>query len=152
MEVSEEVFFTPTVPLDFTYNYRVGSHIGRYLEGFKEKKIMGVKCPKCGKVFVPPRMFCGPCNQKLEDFVELSQEGELRNYTVGHVNLVKGRLEDSDTPYVLGMIQLDGADSLFLTRVEGVPSDEVERGTRMKAVWKDQVEGDCADLDHFEPV
>ena len=149
MEVS---FLTPAVPLDFTYNYRVGQYIERYLDAFKDKKILGVKCPACGKVFVPPHMFCGSCNEKLDDFVELSQEGTLENFTVGHITIEKGQVSATESPYILGMIKLDGADSLLLAKVEGVSPGEVETGMRVKAAWKDKVEGNYLDLDHFEPV
>jgi uncharacterized OB-fold protein len=152
MEVSEETFFTPVVPMDFTYNYRVGTYVERYLAGFKDKKIMGSKCPGCGKVAVPPRMWCGVCNKKMEEFVELSREGTLENFTVGHVVLEKGQLSQAEKPQILGLIKLDGATTLFLAKVEGVSSDGVKTGMRLKAVWKDQVEGDYLDLDHFEPV
>jgi len=152
METSQVTFLTPVVPMDFTYNYRVGGYIERYLDAFKDKKILGVKCPSCGKVFVPPRMFCGACNKKLDDFVELSQEGTLENFTVGHVTIEKGQVKAAESPYILGMIKLEGADSLLLARVEGVSTGEVEKGMRVKAAWKDKVEGGYLDLDHFEPA
>jgi hypothetical protein len=152
MGTLEETFFTPTVPMDFVYNYRVGSYVERYLGGFAEKKILGSKCPGCSKVAVPPRMYCGVCNKKMEEIVEISQEGTLENFTVGHVVLEKGQLSPAKKPYILGLIKLDGASSLLLAKVEGVSPAQVKAGLRVKAVWKDQVEGDYGDLDHFEPV
>ncbi len=152
MGASEETYFTPVVPMDFTYNYRVGHYLQRYLDGLKEKKIMGAKCPQCGKVVVPPRKYCGSCNKIREEFVELSQEGTLENFTVGHVTLEKGRLDKAESPYIIGMIKLDGADNLLLCKVEGLPAGEAKAGMRLKAAWKDQAGGDYSDLDHFEPV
>ncbi len=75
MGAPEETYFTPVVPMDFTYNYRVGPYITRYLDGFKEKKILGSKCPGCSLVAVPPRKYCGVCNKVMEEMVELGQEG-----------------------------------------------------------------------------
>ncbi|MEW6555304.1 MAG: Zn-ribbon domain-containing OB-fold protein [Actinomycetota bacterium] len=152
MGATEEAYFTPVVPMDFTYNYRVGHYLQRYLDGFKEKKVLGAKCPECGQVVVPPRKYCGSCNKVREEFVELSQEGTLENFTVGHVTLVKGKLNEVESPYLVGMIKLDGADNLLLARVEGLPVGEAKTGMRLRAVWKDQAEGDYSDLDHFEPV
>lgn len=152
MGAPEENFITPVVPMDFTYNYRIGPYITRYLEGFKEKKILGSRCPGCGKIAVPPRKYCGVCNRVMEEFVELSQEGTLENFTVGHVTLEKGKLNPAETPYILGLIKLDDNASLLLARVEGVNPSQVSTGMKVKAVWKDQVEGDYGDLDHFEPV
>jgi uncharacterized OB-fold protein len=152
MGAPEEAYFTPVVPMDFTYNYRVGPYITRYLDGFKEKKILASKCPGCGLVAVPPRKYCGVCNKVMEETVELGQEGTLENFTVGHVTLEKGKLNPADAPYILGMIKLEGATSQLLARVEGVSPADVRTGMKVKAVWKDPVTGDYDDLDHFEPV
>ncbi len=153
MEELRETYITPVVPLDFTYNYRVGQYMERFLNSLKDKKLMGVKCPECGKVFVPPRMFCGSCNQKLDEWVEVAQTGMLANFTVGHVVLEKGaRLAKAESPYVLGLIKLDDVDSLLLARVEKVAPADLKKGMRMKAVWKEELAGDYSDLDHFEPA
>lgn len=152
MGAPEETYLTPVVPMDFTYNYRIGPHITRYLDGFKEKKILGSKCPECSLVAVPPRKYCGVCNKVMTEEVEVGQEGTLENFTVGHVVLEKGALKPADVPYVLGMIKLEGGTSLLLARVEGVSPADVKMGMKVKAVWKDPVAGDYDDLDHFEPA
>ncbi len=153
MGATEETFLTPVVPMDYTYNYRIGPYMTRYLEGFKERKILGSRCPDCKKIAVPPRKYCGVCNKVMEEMVELPQEGTLENFTVGHVVMEKGgRLSPAERPYVLGLIKLDDNASLLLHRVEGVDPGKVEAGMKVKAVWKDQVEGDYEDLDHFEPA
>ena len=152
MEDVKDTFIHPAVPLDFQNDYRVGAYIGRYLDGFKEKKILGAKCSQCGKVVVPPRKYCGECNKIMEAFVELPQEGTLENFTVGHVTMEKGQINKVDDPYLLGLIRLEGAGNTLLARVEGVAPADVQTGMKLKAVWKDQVEGEYLDLDHFEPV
>jgi uncharacterized OB-fold protein len=152
MGAPEEAYFTPVVPMDFTYNYRVGPYITRYLDGFKEKKILGSKCPACSLVAVPPRKFCGVCNKVMDEIVEVGQEGTLENFTVGHVVIEKGQLGPADAPYVLGLVKLEGATSALLAKVEDIAPEDVRTGMKVKAVWKDPVEGDYGDLDHFEPV
>lgn len=152
MEEVKREFFNPKVPMDFQYNNRVGPCIQKLLDGFGEKKIYGSRCPSCGKVVVPPRTVCGACNAKMEGFVEVAQEGILRSFTVGHVYLEKGQIMKADSPYVIGLVELDGVDSLFLARISGVEPSEVKEGMRVKAAWKDQVQGDYADLDHFRPA
>lgn len=153
MEAVKHEFFHPKVPLDFQYNNRVGIGIERFLRGFGEKKIMGSKCPSCGKVAVPPRTVCGACNAAVSEFVEVSQEGSLVNFTVAHVQMVKGqRLEKAESPYVLGLVKLDGADSLLLARISGMDPSDLKVGMRVKAVWKEEVQGDYTDLDHFQPA
>jgi len=140
------------VPLTFGYNYRVGAWMEKYLDGLSEKKILGVKCPSCGKVTVPPRSVCGACFTKPEQWVEVPPEGELRTFTVGRVKVAAGEIKDADEPYVIGMIKLDGADSLLSATVKGIDPDNLKPGIRLKAVFSDEPKGTTADLSYFEPV
>jgi len=148
----ERIVANAVVPLDFTYNYRVGQYIERYIKGLGEKKILGVKCPGDESVVVPPRKYCGRCNEIMEEWVEVGPEGVIENFTVGHVNLNKGLVEKADTEYVVALIKLDGASSLLPAKVLGVSPPDVEIGMRVKAVFKDPAEDNLADLDHFEPA
>ncbi len=63
------------------------------------------------------------------------------------------RLFPESTGYKTHYVSIDrkGGEPL-LAKVEGVSSAGIKTGMRLKAVWKDQVEGDFLDLDHFEPV
>jgi len=88
-----------------------------------ENKILGVRCEKCNKVFVPPREYCEKCLSKLdENWVELSNEGVITNYTV--VNYNDKHLPRS-APYILALIKVDGADTPFPHIVEGIDVEDV---------------------------
>ncbi len=151
MEDLKDTYFTPVVPMDFGYNYRLGAYLERYLDGLREKKILGVRCGGCGEVLVPPRMYCGKCNRKLDEWVELGQEGELVDFTVGHVSMSKGKLSPAD-PHVIGLVRLDGASVPLLARIKGVGTAEINPGMRVRAAWNDAAESDYQVLDHFEPA
>jgi len=140
------------VPLDFPYNYRVGQYIERYIKGLSEEKIMAVKCPSCSKVVVPPRKICGECNQIMGEWVEVGPEGTVENYTIGHVRLEKGLLQDTEEPEVIALIKLDGATSLLAAKILGVDPKKVELGMRVKAIFKKPPEDSLNDLEGFEPL
>lgn len=146
----ERIVANVVVPLDFTYNYRVGPYIERYIKGLGEKKILGTKCTGDGSVMVPPRKICGACNEVMDEWVEVGPEGTIENYTVGHVTLNKGLVEKADSEYVLALIKLDGATSLLPALVKGIAPTDVEKGMKVKAVFKDPAEDSLADLSHFE--
>ncbi len=151
--MAEERFqVKPLVPLTFMYNYRVGAFLEKYIQGLSEKKILGVRCPECKRVLLPPRSSCGSCSAKPAEWVDVKPEGVLVNFTVAHVNIEKGEVKDLEAPEIIGMIRLEGADSLLTAKVQGVPPDACEAGLRLRAVWKDPPEGTLLDLDHFEPV
>lgn len=140
------------VPFTFEYNYRLGAWMNKYVDGLSEKKIYGVKCPKCGRVIVPPRSVCGTCYTKPTQWIEVGPEGELRNYTVGYVTIEAGEIKKAKEPYIIGMIKLDGADSLITGLIKGIKPDELKTGIRLRAVFVEEPKGTLKDLSHFEPV
>ena len=154
MAAQELVISTSVVPLDFTYNYRVGPYLEKYIQGLGQKKILGSKCPGCGKVAVPPRKLCGACNliADVDGLVECGPVGTVENFTVGHVRLEKGLVEKLDAPQVLAMVMLDGASVPLLAEVRGINPADVKNGMSVKAVFKDPAEDSLEDLSHFEAV
>jgi len=54
------------------YEWSIGLYGSRFFQEIREKRrFLGIRCPKCQKVLVPPRRICGPCFQKLDELVEL---------------------------------------------------------------------------------
>lgn len=139
------------VPISFMYKNRVGKYLQNYLNGLKEKKILGSKCSGCGRVVVPPRSACGRCYGVMDELVELPQEGKLVNWTVAYVKVEGGDFKKVD-PYIIGMIQFDGCDSLLSARVLDVEPEKVKVGMKVKALWKDETGGDYSDLVGFIPL
>ena len=45
-------------PAELRYEYTPGAATTRFLTGIGQKKILGERCPVCGKVYVPPRGSC----------------------------------------------------------------------------------------------
>jgi hypothetical protein len=115
-----------------------------------KKKIMGLKCKKCNKVFVPAREYCIHCWSKIdENWVELGNEGELVNYTVAHY---QDRHLPKKVPYILGQIKLQGADTPLTHVVTGLDPADVHIGMKVKAVFAEKPVNTLLELDHFEPV
>ena len=115
-----------------------------------DRKILGVKCNHCSKVFVPPREYCERCSEKLDErWVELANEGVVTNYTVVNYN---DRHLPRKAPFILAMIKVDGADTPFAHIVEGIDESEMAIGLRVKAVFAEKTTNTILDIDHFEPI
>jgi uncharacterized OB-fold protein len=115
-----------------------------------EHKILGVRCEKCNKVFVPPREYCEKCLSKLdESWVECSNEGVITNFTVVNYN---DKHLPRRAPYILALIKVDGADTPFPHIVEGIDAEDVKVGMKVKAVFAEETTNTIRDLDHFEPL
>lgn len=154
MAAQEEriVIANAVVPIDFTYNYRVGPCIEDYIKGLGNKKILGSRCSGCSKVVVPPRKVCGTCNRIMDEIVEVGPEGTVENYTVGHVRLEKGLIEDVEAPMILTLIKLDGATGFLAGEVRGIEPSVLKKGLRVRAVFKEPAEDSLNDLEYFEPA
>ena len=137
--------------LALPYQYFAGAVGSRFLISLREtRQVLGVKCNKCDKVFVPPRQTCERCFEDIrENWVELSGEGELTNFTI--VNYEDKHLPRKP-PYILALIKLEGADTPMPHILEGVQPDKVEIGMKVKAVFSDEPTNTLMDIDHFEPA
>ena len=76
--------FTVDGKLALPYTYFAGRVGSKFLTTIRdEKKIMGIKCNKCNKVFVPPRQTCDVCMEDIRDnWVDVQNTGEITNFTV----------------------------------------------------------------------
>jgi len=141
--VSEQVLQVPFV-------YSAGPAASRFLVALRdEKRIYGIRCAACAKVFVPPRGRCPLCQAKLDDWVEVGPVGTLTNFTVVHY---QETVHPAVAPFAIGVIQLDGADTGLVHLVRTPAGTELQIGMRVQAVWSGQRRGHILDLEAFEPV
>lgn len=138
------------------YKWSMGLTTTRFYEEFKKKKIMGTRCEKCNRVLVPARSFCSDCFVQTDQWVEVAQEGTIRTWVL--INFAYEG-QPKEPPYILAIIDLDGADVGLPHFVGGVDMTDLETvekkvriGGRVKAVWKEDREGYITDIDYFEPV
>ena len=143
-----------SLPMDASYNWSVGAYMERFFGGFEQRKFLGIRCPDCGKVFVPPRMICEDCFTETEEWLELGDEGTVEAYTVGYVavDVKAGGLTELDTPEIIALIKPDGADTCLIHRIAEAEPLDIEVSMRVRAVWAEDAKGELADLRYFKPV
>ena len=70
------------------YKWTTGPAIGRFLAELRDNaRLVGARCAKCNKVYVPPTDVCGQCFKPLDEWVELTGEGKIIAVTVVHYQL-----------------------------------------------------------------
>ena len=74
-----------------------------------EKKLMGVRCAKCKKITVPPRVTCSHCGKKDLSWAELPTRGKLVTYTVIHVAPPQFA---ALAPYAIGVVEFEAGARL----------------------------------------
>ena len=143
--------FTVDGKLALPYTYFAGRVGSKFLTTIRDqKKIMGIKCNKCNKVFVPPRQTCDVCMEDIRDnWVDVKNTGEVTNFTVVRYD---DKHLPKKAPYVLAMIKLDGADTPLVHVVEGIDLAEAKIGMKVRAVFADKTTSTIMDIDHFAPA
>jgi uncharacterized protein len=138
-------------PVRLHYQHSASAEESRYLRGLKAGKIIGQRCPACGKVYVPPRGACPVDGVPTTTDVELPDVGTVTTFCVVNVPFQGQRVP---SPYVAASVLLDGADIAFQHLVLGCEPAEVRMGMRVRAVWKppEQWGTTSENIDHFEPT
>ncbi len=137
--------------LHLPYHYVAGDCRARYLRALKEKKILGSRCSKTGKVLVPPMITSPESFAPASELVEISDRGVVTTFCIVNIPVMGRKLE---LPYVVASIALDGADISISNLIQECKPEEVRMGMRVAAVWKPDGErrGDHEDILYFRPT
>jgi len=159
-EVAFPVFEMPHVG-KARYSYAAGWALGRFLAGLKEGKILGTVCKKCGRVFIPPRMYCSYCFREVDEWVEASGEGVIHTVVASYIEATRARAGE---PKVVGVVKLEVPGFSFddhffpglLHYICGATDEDVKNmklfGARVRARFKppEQRTGSVTDIECFE--
>lgn len=130
--------------------YSAGTVGSRFLIGLRDnKKIMGIKCTNCNKVYVPPRSTCETCFGKLEEWVDVSDKGTVLTYTTVYE---PNPVQPIKPPISYAIIQLDGAGTGFVHMLGEVQPEELKVGMKVKAVFKEERTASILDIKYFKPM
>jgi uncharacterized protein len=138
---------------DLKYSWASGEAIGRFLSELKNGRIIARKCNRCGRILVPPRMFCEDCFRDTDEWVYVEDTGSINTYSIAHVGTDAHRLSE---PLFVAVISIDGASELmgFLHLLGEVSEKEIKVGMKVQAVWKqpDERVGSILDIKYFRPL
>ena len=135
------------------YRWDAGVAIGRYLDGLREGRILGRECRVCGRVLVPPRMFCEQCFRPTDRWVDVAPTGTVNTYSVCYVTWDMRKLTVPELPAVIDLGPDAGAGGI-LHKLGGVEPGDVQIGMRVEAVWKpsEERQGSILDIAHWAPL
>ena len=97
------------------------------------------RCASCGAVGIPPRLVCPDCGgREFEDY-RLAETGRILTYTILHV---AGDQFSNETPFAIGIIELDDGTRLTAQIVDVEP-DDLATGQPVRMVFRKlQEDGD----------
>lgn len=124
-----------------TYHERLTENLTRFADNLLEGRIIGAKCPSCGRVFVPSKGYCSLCvvPTSQADELELPDTGTVTGFTI--ITPVNYYGQTKTEPFVYASVLLDGADTtLGGMDITGVSHADLHTGLRVKANWKPREE------------
>lgn len=137
--------------METDYIYTLGLAGEKFFKEIKENgRILGAKCKSCGVIFVPPRLYCEKCFDKLTDWVNVGTKGTVHTFTIAHVDVNGTKLEK---PTIYAFIKFQGAAGGLIHKLGDIKPNEVEIGLPVEAVLKPQAErtANINDIKYFKP-
>jgi acetyl-CoA C-acetyltransferase len=140
------------VGLDPAYSWDAGVAISRFLDGLRDGRLLARTCRVCGRVLVPPRMFCERDFRPTDAWLEVPDTGVVETFSIAHVSW---DMRDLETPDIPAVIRIDRtSDGGLLHKLRDVDPGSVSIGMRVRAVWRPEAErvGSILDIAHFAPT
>ena len=135
------------LPVGFRYTPGVANTA--FLEALRDRGVLlGSRCHSCEVTYLPARIFCERCFAELTPGTECGPNGVLESFTVGHTGIDGEALE---APVTLGLVRLDGADTVLVHRLLDVDAPAI--GMRVSARLRERADrvGSILDIEGFAP-
>lgn len=153
MAKADDVVRVPFL-MKMEYRYALGAYASRFFQELKDHgRLIGIRCPECERVYIPPRPVCGICFVETNDWVPVSTEGVLVGATVVRLPFIDPMTgERRPVPYGMGIIRLDGASTAMYHFVDETDDAKLKVGRRVKARIRANRQGNMRDIECFELV
>ncbi len=136
--------------LPVTSRYTFGLAGERFFRAIEEEgRILGSRCHRCERTYVPATAFCERCLGELDEWVDVGTLGEVYTYTLLYENLDGTQRE---SPEIVAFVRL--ADGGLVHRLGEVEPEAIVIGMPVQAVFKPaaQREGSILDILYFRPL
>jgi uncharacterized OB-fold protein len=135
------------------YGWDAGVATSRYLAELKNGRLIGIKCQRCRRIVIPPRVVCEWCWEPMNEWVHLEDTGTVNTFSICYIRWDASRAEEPQIPAV---IEIDGASkgAGILHLLDEVNPENVKIGMKVEAVWKpaDERTGSITDIKYFKPI
>jgi uncharacterized protein len=151
VEEGEPPVTMTVTPVRLRYEHTASPAESAYLRGLAEGRLLGQRCPACGKVYIPSRGTCPADGVPADSEVELPDTGTVTTFCVVNVGYPGQKVTP---PYVAAAVLLDGADIAFQHLILGCDPGDVRMGMRVRAVWRPRSEWSTTaeTISHFAPT
>ena len=88
-----------------------------FYERLKSGRLSTTRCPKDGEVHWPPRTACPVCHTEGLEWVDLPERGHVYAFSAVLAGAPLGM--ESEVPFAVGLVDLDGSPLRLFGRIEG---------------------------------
>ena len=136
------------------FNYAIGMHGSKFFIELRDRhRFMGIRCPRCRRVYIPPRGVCGQCFVAMDEWIEVGPRGVIGTFTILRFAFIDPETgAQKPIPYGYGFIKLDGADTLFQHYISIEDETKVRVGARVEPVFSNEPKGSIRDIEYFKVI
>jgi uncharacterized OB-fold protein len=140
---------------ELTYQHTADAMAAAFFRSLRDDaQLLGVRCPECKRVLVPPRSSCDRDFCETDGLVELPHIGTIELFTIVY-HRIHGLPEP---PYAIAYVRPDGADTALVNFVRGVDLTDHDAaladlsiGSRVTITFATERHGRMTDF-YFEPA
>lgn len=139
--------WTDRIP--FEYEYTAGVAGEKFLRGLQLGKVLASRCGNCGKMYLPPKMYCVDCFLEIRNYRDVGSRASVGAIAKSHVDFEGKRLE---RPRTFAFIVFEGVTGGLVHYAVG--DEKITIGAKVKPKFKPpgQRKGTMLDLVGFVPV
>lgn len=112
--------------IDYRHSYAQDSP---FFVGLTKGRLLGSRCTGCGYTYATPRAHCMGCGAETT-WHELPLAGRVHTFTTCYYG---GEAFLEETPFTLILVEFDGVDTLFLSRLKRADEGAVRIGMPVRA-------------------
>jgi uncharacterized protein len=95
------------------------TRLSRFYVRLREGRLSTTRCPRDGELHWPPRTACPRCHSEELEWVDLPGSGRIYAFSAVLAGAPLGM--ESEVPFAVGLVDLDGAPLRLFGRIEGAP-------------------------------
>ncbi|EQD29491.1 protein containing DUF35 [mine drainage metagenome] len=106
------------------------TRLAPFYDALREGRFTTTRCRSDGSVHWPPRVVCPSCHREDLEWFDLPQEGTVYASSAVLVGAPMGM--ETDLPFVVGLIDIDGAPLRIFSRIVGPSTPVPSIGERVR--------------------
>ena len=115
------------------------TRLARFYARLREGRLSTTRCPTDDALLWPPRTACPRCHSEQLEWVDLPEHGRIYAFSAVLAGAPLGL--ESDVPFCVGLVDLDGVPLRLFGRIEGKAWNELRLGDPVRVEAYDVDEG-----------